>query len=480
VQSGNSNDPLRILWVTAAAYVLVFFLLAPGNSLISYPVHHDDYNNLSIRWPPHIHTVPLSSFPPRPVSYYLLALLSSLGIPVYYLALHAFTLGYAWGVLCIAVRLLQPWTFGLPVLFSAAAAAFGIENAIEYSKYTGLITSLSSGFFAVLAILVMIHFHDRAFPFLTLVSTLLLAAMSLFAKEDFPLPILLSAAWIAWANRRSPTALRWYVLFGSLLLVAAAAVAYNKIAASPFTAGTEGTYKPDFSAASILRTSWLYLMQTPAASAITALQGLSLAALAFAPAGLFKSRGIVLQAMALGPLLPYACLPHHLTFYYPFLWAAWQAPIAVLLLSQIAPPRIRVPAAGIAAATVLAISQPGRAQTARFYRAESERNVRMVKLLRSYRDPLLSYSSVAVEGAPILGPWFGSDGAFLANRYGLNHTWIVRAPRDSDYYRGIIGLLNSTVQGRVQTVPTEVPRDARLPVVRLNPDGSGAVVFPFR
>ena len=57
-----------------------------------------------------------------------------------------------------------------------------------------------------------------------------------------------------------------------------------------------------------------------------------------------------------------------------------------------------------------------------------------------------------VKGAPLYGPWFGNSGDFLKNRLQLDHVWLVRAPKDGDYWRSSWNLLGSDLKGDIKMV----------------------------
>jgi hypothetical protein len=126
----------------------------------------------------------------------------------------------------------------------------------------------------------------------------------------------------------------------------------------------------------------------------------------------------------------------------------------------------------------VAIGQPGRHNIAEWYRNAGLVNRNVVGALRSNAEVLHPYGTVVIEGAPFLGP-FASNGRFLTTRYGLDHDWIVRVPKNSEYMRTTLQLLGTNVQGRVRTVAMEEePRPVGVPVLRLAPDGTGVLDLP--
>ena len=101
--AGEAESSRSVLWsefaVSAAAYILVFFVLCPGTRFIATPVNHDDFSNLA-------HTKYMW-YAWRPVSYAVLLTLSQWGISVYYSSLHILIFIYAFLSLCVLRRLLD-------------------------------------------------------------------------------------------------------------------------------------------------------------------------------------------------------------------------------------------------------------------------------------------------------------------------------------------------------------------------------------
>ena len=176
-------------------------------------------------------------------------------------------------------------------------------------------------------------------------------------------------------------------------------------------------------------------------------------------------------------MLPYCLLPQHTAFYYVFNWVVWQIGAALILLWNVSD-RVAVRwAVASIAVLCIAIGQPGRRNIAEWYRNAGQVNRNIVATLGKNAEALRPFPTVVIEGAPFLSP-FESDGRFLSMRYGLDHDWIVRVPRDSDTYRATQQLRAQTL-GRVQTVAMEeVPRPNAAPVLRLSPDGTGVLELP--
>jgi len=117
----------------------------------------------------------------------------------------------------------------------------------------------------------------------------------------------------------------------------------------------------------------------------------------------------------------------------------------------------------VAAIAVLCIAtgQPGRRNIAQWYRNAEQVNRNVLATLTKNADAMRPFQTVVIEGAPFLSP-FESDGRFLSMRYGLDHDWMVRVPRDSDTYRTTEQLRAQTLgrSGRSQWRRFRAPRSA--------------------
>lgn len=139
--------------------------------------------------------------------------------------------------------------------------------------------------------------------------------------------------------------------------------------------------------------------------------------------------------------------------------------------------------AALAAAPLFPSYKPRNAM-ADWYAKRGAVNRNIVTFLVAQREALRPYPRLAVEGAPPQGPWFGTDGGFLAKRYGLPQQWLIVLPDTGEYYSRVVALLGPggvEREGQIRhllagrdPVPPEVPR------VRLNPDGTGTVELPPR
>lgn len=478
----ETKQPDRPFWVElagiAAAYILIVFVFCPGNRLVGFPVHRDDFTLLSWDFG-YLRKALAGGLLSRPVSTAAWTALSVAGLPAYYIALQILTILYVFLALTVSRKLLavrqMPLQFGIVV----AAAAMSLECIVEFSKYTGLITSLLAGVFGLTAMLLMATEREdqpalRA-PVISAVWAL--SALSFWSKEDFILPTILVSFYFAceakWTSSKSR---RWFLLAGGIMLLGVLLAVYNRTGRSLYTEGS-GNYQRDFNPLSIYRSGIAYLFMSPVAGIAAALQASMPVWNLIAPKPVRWTRFLLVQVLILLCLLPYCLIPRHTAFYYVFNWVVWQIGAALILLWNVSDrTSVRWAVAAIAVMCV-AVGQTARVNIGNWYRNAGQVNRTVVATLLKNAEAMRPFEAVVIEGAPYLGP-FESDGRFLSLRYGLDHEWIVRVPKDSDTYR-TNQQLGVQIDGRVRTVAMEeVARPAGVPVLRLSPDGTGVLDLP--
>lgn len=480
-----SQDAVREFAAVAAAFVLVFVFLSPANQWSYFPVHHDDFSNLTAStWGDALRR--FSGPPVRPVSHVVIGIVSAAGLTAYVTALHLLTLAYTWLALRCTVRIFAGDRVPLPVLLAAAVISFSVEHTIEWLKYTGLLTNQLAGVFGLACVAVMLGRQQREIGGRLRAGLWALAAASFWSKEDFVVPVLLTAAYLAYLSWRTQPGLlrdRLFLLAGLVTLAALLAL-YNRSLNSSFTQSTAGTYAANFQIWSVLKTAAAYLTSSPSRLIVLALQFAAFSWNYFAGTPVAWSRFFFWQALIAALLFPYACLPHHMADYYAPNWFTFQAAGALLLAWRLKPNALTaVVLAALAAAPHFPSYKPRNAM-ADWYAKRGAVNRNIVAFLVAQREALRPYPRVAVEGAPPQGPWFGTDGGFLAKRYGLQQQWLILLPDTGEYYSRVVALLGPggvEREGQIRhllagrdPVPPGVPR------IRINPDGTGTVELPPR
>ena len=463
--AGVSGETM-IRWIAGfaavlIAYVFVAIVLCPSNPVIGFPVHHDDYTSLGrdLSWMGRWLTGA------RPVSYATLALLSAAGIPVYYLFPQLLAVIYVLAVIRLLGKIFGNEHPSWIMTAIVAAACFAYENVPEYSNYAGLVPSLMAGVFALAAM--HLTFTSSLRP-KRIAAILFLASLSLWSKEDFIAPLFL---WIcfcavqAWDKIEARG--RWLTLIAAFGAMAGALALYNRSVGSVFTSSA-GAYAVDFSPLSIGKVAWRYAMMSPVTKLALILQlATPLWNLAAGrPVGWLRI--VAFQGMICALAISYCMLPGHLAGYYPLNWVPWQIGGALVLIG-VTQMRARLVAIIAAAGLAIILGQKGRSSIANWYATEQTINRNIIAAVSS--KDLQTTGAIIVEGAPVLSPWFNNDGDFLRRRYGLNHQWIIYAPRNSEYSR-----LEAALQREhVRTVTSlDDPAFTKLPRVYLSADGTRA------
>lgn len=469
----------------SVAFLLVFVILSPSNQWSFFPVHHDDFSNLTaVSWADVLRR--FSRPQVRPVSHLIIGILSAAGVTVYAAALHLLTVIYTWLALRCTARIFAGFRIPLAVLVAAAVISLSVEHTIEWLKYTGLLTNQLAGVFGLAAVAVMLGRWQREIGGRLRAGLWALAAASFWSKEDFVVPVLLTAAYLAYlAWRGQPALLRDRLLtLAGLVALAVLLALYNRSLNSSFTQATAGTYAANFQPWSLLRTAAAYLTSSPSRLIVLALQLAALSWNYFAGTPVAWSRFVFWQALIAALLLPYACLPHHTANYYAPNWFAFQAGGALLLAWRLKPTALTAGLlAGLAAAPHFPAYAPRNAM-ADWYAKRGAVNRNIVAFLVAQRETLRPYARIAVEGAPPQGPWFGTDGGFLARRHGLQQQWLIVLPDTGEYYSRVVALLGPggvEREGQIRHLLTgRDPIPPGVPRIRLNPDGTGTVELPPR
>jgi hypothetical protein len=463
---------LQLLLLTTAVYLAAIYGLTPGNPPVFHPIHHDDYAALAAVPTWHV---------TRPLYFLTVGLLSYGGIPAFYAALHLLTALLNWQVLWLLTQqfgLRQPL---LPVL-TTAVLTFANANFVDVGRYN-LLTNLLAGTFALAAILQYRSYVTAGGPQRLLLGTAALA-LSLLAKEDFVLPVLvLSGA----ALLQQPHARRARSAFAAALTTAVLLLGYARLfAGSPFISGAGDPTAPyyiNLDPRSLLTVYADYLAMTGATTLqnwwLLALIGFSVVVQRRLPQPWLLLAGLTLP-------LPYALLPNHVFTFYAINWTAWLSGYAVFAaasaLESLRPAvlqragRVLLPTA---AALLLAWATPQRTMTAERYVDETLRQARITATLAGYRDELQAWPVVGLRGLPLFNPWFYND-AVWPQRQGYDQRWVLEADATAWYFQFYEPWIAAALpDARVRYVSSAAPAgDDDLPWLVFAADGSGELLLP--
>jgi hypothetical protein len=458
----------------AASYALVDFILLPENRLTLFPFNSDDYRNLSaaLSW--------LPRYPVRPVSTAAIALAAQVGRGFFYVVLQGLTLLSAVLVLLFVGRLLRRQiSAGMTFLFGMAL--FSFADSLQWMKYTGLITNLLSGVFGTLAMLLLLRSAEEGGGEKKLAGALFLFALGVFSKEDFALPFLLLAIFLAWEAR--PVRRRMLAAFVASVVLTAASLSYNNfLAHSSFTQLTsEGPHAISFSPASVLHLFFRYASATPYLAAVSAL---FCGAAAFAAATLPKIRRRIFLCVVLAAsvIAPYAILPNHFFRYYAFPLVVWElAAVAALgesLAAGLSPARRRFAAAlsFLGAGCCVAATVASRRAIVEKYEVAAARNRRMVEVVMTHRKRIAASPVVGVMGLSGRTPWTNNRGEYFSRKLGLSNRWLVFVPQSSLFFQ--IGWGDGVETGSLIHVrPLSEAKDAvHIPFLEFDEAGNGHLV----
>lgn len=296
-------------------HFLINFGLLPDNVVVSYPVHHDDYANLSASFEE------FRILSPRPVSALVIAFVAQLGTERAYLVLNLLVVASVFLSLKFVELFVRNGRPLPPLGFVAGGTlALGFAAIVDWTKYFGLLTNLASalpGLGALYTIAMLDNDESRVRTLVPLV--LLLAALSFFAKEDFALPILIATASLAVLHRTR----RWAAMTLAVAILFAAALLFNRIVGSVFVSGTRSPSDPyfiDLSPWSLASSLGRMLLASSHARMVAAV---TLAAVVVAIAVnrhdrplSFKLAALVLISLSM--LAPNSIFPNHAFAYYAF------------------------------------------------------------------------------------------------------------------------------------------------------------------
>ena len=317
--------------VLLALHFLLNFGLLPDNVVASHPVHHDDYANLATS----MSDVRLLG--PRPVSGAAIALVATLGNDLAYLLLNLLVVACVF----LSLRFVELFVRGgraLPPLGWVAGGmlAFGFASIVDWTKYFGLLTNLTSalpGLGALCTIAAIDNDARRARLLVPL--ALVLAAVSFFAKEDFFLPLLLAAACLAIIRRTR----LWVMMTVAIAMLFAAALVFNRLAGSVFVSGARSPSDPYYVDLSPVALAWSLGRMLLASAQARMIVAVAFAAVVAAMLVHRRDPPYVLKLLALfavpfSLLAPNAIFPNHAFAYYAFVpLALLSATLAVAFYS---------------------------------------------------------------------------------------------------------------------------------------------------
>ncbi|MGY2258330.1 hypothetical protein [Pseudomonas sp. SDO55104_S430] len=441
--SKHSNI-LSFALISAVFYLMAYYSVSDFLPT-SIPVHHDDYTNyssaaggLGLSWI-------------RPLSTWLIFLLSSLGPDYLIWAVRILTATYVFLCWKILIEVVQPRQFWITlVLFVIASLSTPI--IAEYARYTGMVTHMMSGCLGLASVYFLFK-DDREISDTWLYVSLMMLLLSTLAKEDFILFYLFSFAYVLIKSEK-PVKKRILTgltgLAASLLMVAGA----KFLAASSFLGASDAqsSYFIDISVTGVANTVWRYL--TGAGHPTMLVHGKIIAAsIVFSAVMvlvvLIRDRKIPKTLYFVGAVLtliaPYSVLPNHVNAYYELIWLPFIVGSVYVALAELlkteAPSPLRAylvcALMGALAAPLYIVDTPGRTSVAHWYDIVGSDNAKVFKQLEDNKDAINAASSVCVYGANSFSPWYMHSGQYLETVMSLHTVWNIVMDKNNPLYPGI-------------------------------------------
>ena len=426
-----------VLISVIAAYAIMLYVLLPENTFQFFPFMYDDYIALSSTL-----TQDFLLYT-RPVHHLLEKIATIWGMSSYYIALNALTVVNVWLVLLFIFRLNHR---SIPVIWSFfyAIVVFSSTTYIWAGKYN-LFSNHGSMFFGILAMFAILEGFERR-TFLSSCIGLIFFAASIFAKEDYFLPVLCIGFYCLMQGGATDWKRNSLVLTGIssifiiFLLHTLFVVPFSHVM---FDVDEDHVYAQDFSISSMAETLQTYLVSystpTPVLSIAFAVS------LVYALLVARKPRYFLLVAIIFSLFAPYVVLPNHVTEYNAINWIPWMVAFVLVLLPTHLPlPRALLGrrrligalgvslAIGLVTVSTVALTQQPRESEVRFFVRQSAVNQNILSSLNAYRPQLDSVDAVAIVGVEGWSPWLKTQAEFLADR-GFRNRWVVFVQQDPFY-----------------------------------------------
>ncbi|NWB95184.1 hypothetical protein HX882_04660 [Pseudomonas gingeri] len=436
---------LSFVLVSVVFYWMAYYSVS-GLLPNSIPIHHDDYSNYSLL----ANGVAWSWI--RPLSTWLIYLLSSLGPDWLIWTVRILTATYVFLCWKILIEVMQPRQYWITLaLFAMASLSSPI--VAEYARYTGMVTHMMSGCLGLAAVYCLFK-DDREENDNWLYVSVALLLLSTLAKEDF---ILFYAFSFAYILLKSKKALKKRPLVGLVgLVISLLIVAGSKFfAASPFLgiSDAQSPYLVDISPSGVAATVWRYLRWDE--HPVMAVHGRIISmALIFssvvAMIVLLRDRTIPKTLYIVGAILtliaPYSVLPNHVNPYYELIWlpfiitSVYVALTELLNMNTVTRLRTYLVCAALAAFAIplYLTDTPRRLNVAHWYDTQESNNTKVFKRLEDNKAAINASPSVCVYGANSFSPWYMHGGQYLDNVMDLHTKWNIVIDKTSPLYPGFL------------------------------------------
>lgn len=417
-----------LLFITLL-YFTLSLTLPIDSTFLNYPIHHDDYTNLSRN------LNNLSFFVPRPVSTSIINIIGNLGHTSYLLWQNMMSVLFFFFCVKFVNSLYET---SIPRILIAVALATCImsPHSVEFQKYTGLATNISSAVFGIVS-LVFINTAKGKFKSKYFFSSCIFFFLSMLSKEDFWVPTLIypSFAWLENKhNRQRVNPSSYFASTFTLTLIAATVIFFNHYVGSQFISSSSGTYRSDFGLVSIAKTLTVYLTQDKLTFWLVVLNFLS-AILDYINRKAIFSFFAITATITL--IAPYTVLPNHVFLYYSF---TWQIFLTCSLVASINSQKSKRPKALLALITIFVFVYIApdlyrhKKSVSSWYNAQSNVTKNIIKGIKLIQPQINNNSRIAIVSPPKLSPWSNNDFRYINNLIGLSPKWFIFVNESTAFY----------------------------------------------
>ena len=446
-ESTASTGKLFIVFfsIAAVAYVVVLGGISHGQLLYGVPTYEDDYRTLAYS----LGNIPIIAC--RPIAFYTSFLMGSFGATFTYLCAQVMAVATIALSFTLVACYLEVKRLYWPSVLVALVSAVSVENLADYSRYLAGLFGLYSSVLGLTALICFVRAFRADRPQKFLMPAIVLTVLGLLCKEEFFGPIICFCLWSSLPVFGEKNRHLARITAISLICVCAAILAFEKfILHSPFL-GSGVAYSISWSPASILGAYWSYLTNCPGTK-IAAAANISAILFSIVMCGRQTTiRVTAIAALSLLIMAPFSLIPQHFLEIYTFEWTSLQC-ASLLVLCCIDKTKLRhqtqtsvktplsvqtllcvfllalIPA-------IIFVTNPLRVAKFAWHDKRGAFNSKVIAWLSAHRNELNKHKLVAVTGLPLGSPWYGNDGAFLKNKLGLNCSWLVVTPKNSDLYK---------------------------------------------
>lgn len=418
------------------------------------PLFSDDYNNYSLK----LSNYHFSSV--RPLSTFIVAALSILGPNFYIWTMRILCILYVW-LIWLAFRQFTPKNKKiLYVLYFICV--FSFPFSVEYARYTGLITSLTSGFFAVAAILFMQNFYKNKSLLFGILGSIFIF-LSVLCKEDYLLFYLCFVAFKFMENKKINFLVLLSTISPIIFLLIAKISASSSFMGSNIVSPTD-LYYVNINPVSIIITAYKLILVPGTFYQIPGILQLILITCNIILALLLLIRkdtfGLFYLALLISLLLPYSVLPNHISGFYSLIWTPFIYISFFLMLTKLAGDKKHMSLITISTLIALTlittlINYVPRKSIATGYEISSVKTKNVLDFIVSNKNKINNASCVLVSGVDCLSPWSRVTGAYLRDILHVDSTWYVVPLNNKcdEYFKDSV----APSKGKVSLAATSAP-----------------------